>query len=89
MKKLLFIAAVLLVSTNSFAKDKSKEKNQPNANVKEKAVLEECCTATLTYNGAYVDHRTVCGMITTGDNCNIAKEQLLEAHPEVPRLTES
>jgi len=86
MKKLLFIAGVLLVSTNSFAKDKGKEKNQPSTNVKEKALLE-CCTATLTYNGEYRDHRTVCGMITTGDNCNLAKEQLLAAHPEVPRLT--
>ena len=88
MKKLLFIAAVLLLSTNSFAKDKSKERNQPNANVKEKVVLE-CCTATLTYNGEYRDHRTVCGMVTSGDNCKLAKEQLLAAHPEVPRITAS
>lgn len=87
MKNLLFIAGMVLISTSTFAKEKSKEKNQPNTNVKEKAVLE-CCTATLTYNGEYRDHRTVCGMITSGDNCNVAKEQLLAAHPEVKAFTQ-
>jgi hypothetical protein len=86
MKKLLFIAGLVLIGVNGFANEKSKENNQPNANVKDKVVLE-CCTATLTYYGEYIDHRTVCGMITTGDNCTVAKEQLLAAHPEVPRLT--
>jgi hypothetical protein len=86
MKKLLFIGGVLLVSTNSFAKEKNKEKKLPTTNVKEHLV-SECCTATLTYNGKYKDHREVCGMLTTGDNCNVAKEQLLAAYPEVPRLT--
>lgn len=86
MKKLLFIAGALLFGVSGFANQKSKENNQPNANVKDKVVLE-CCTATLTYNGEYRDHRTVCGMITSGDNCKLAKEQLLAAHPEVPRLT--
>ncbi|MBG6063490.1 hypothetical protein IWX83_003300 [Flavobacterium sp. CG_9.1] len=83
MKKLLFIAAVLLISVNGFANAKEEiTKENPKVND-----VSSCCTATLTYNGIYVDHREVCGMITTGDNCNVAKEQLLAAHPEVPRIT--
>lgn len=79
MKKLLFIAGLLLIGVNGFANEKEQiTKQNPKVNDD-----SSCCTATLTYNGKYKDHREVCGMVTTGDNCNVAKEQLLAAHPEV------
>lgn len=84
MKKLLFIAGLLLIGVNGFAN----EKEQKSQNKKtEENTESNCCTATLTYLGGYVDHREVCGMITTADNCLMAKEELLAAHPEVPRIT--
>lgn len=74
---------MVLLSTSTFAKEKT-EKKATKENKSETVFESQCCTATLTYNGQYVDHRTVCGMITTGDNCNVAVQQLKDAHKELP-----
>ena len=79
MKKLLIVAGMVLLSTGTFAKEKTTKK-ATKENKSETVVESQCCTATLTYNGAYVDSRTVCGMITTGDNCNVAAQQLRAAY---------
>lgn len=53
--------------------------------VKEEVVTSECCTATLTFNGDPVDSETVCGFITTADNCAIANDKLLDRNPEAKK----
>lgn len=77
MRKLFFIASILLVSSGTFANEKEKE-----TLTNKKETVSECCTATLTYNGEIVDQEEVCGMITTGDNCNVAAHNLLLRHPD-------
>ena len=49
---------------------------------REKETESQCCTAYLTRNGVEIDHAEVCGMITTGDNCNMAAHQLLVKYPD-------
>ncbi|NHN26976.1 hypothetical protein FIA58_014930 [Flavobacterium jejuense] len=75
MKKLILALTLSLIVNGLYAENKKKE-------IKKKEVASDCCTATLTYNGQYVDHETVCGFITTGDNCQVAKDKLLKRHPE-------
>lgn len=71
------------MTSGIFANNKKTEK-------KEIQTSYQCCTATLTYNGEPVDSETVCGMITQGDNCTVAKNKLLDRNPEAKKaLSES
>lgn len=79
MKKVFFIASIFLVaSSTSFAIEKEKKEEK----TEQKEIVSDCCTATLTYNGQEVDRETICGMISTGDNCNMAAHNLLLRHPD-------
>lgn len=65
------------MSSSTIANEKEKE-----TLTNKKETVSECCTATLTDNGKEVDKETICGLITTGDNCNMAAHKLLERHPD-------
>nr|WP_315144817.1 hypothetical protein [uncultured Flavobacterium sp.] len=69
------------MSTIVFANGKINEKVVIKPSSK-KTTESQCCTATLTYNGVYKDHITVCDMITTGDNCKVAAHKLLLKYPD-------
>ena len=73
MKKIILVLGLSMITFGSFANEIKVDKK----NEKESLKTSQCCTATLTYNGVPVDSETVCGFITTGDNCQIAKEKLL------------
>ncbi|WP_353170081.1 hypothetical protein [Flavobacterium sp.] len=77
MKKSFLVLGLSMITFGSFANEIKVDKN----NEKESLKNSECCTATLTYNGVPVDSETVCGFITTGDNCQIAKDKLLDRNP--------
>lgn len=76
MKKLLFMGLILM-SAGAFASNEKTEVKKSEKKVTEKKVKKgeglECCTATLTYNGKYVDSATFCGAPTQGGNCQMAQ----------------
>lgn len=81
MKKLFLVLGLSMICNFALASNDSKENNNEKPQLK----TSECCTATLTYNGVPVDSETVCGFITTGDNCQIAKNKLLDRNPQAKK----
>lgn len=93
MKKILFLAVAFFATNFAFANFESIsidvleceeviENFTDDFNVE---VVSGCCTATLYYNGQYVDHVTICSMPTMGGNCRMATEQLLDRNPEAKK----
>lgn len=90
MKKLILILGLSLMTTGAFAgnseKEKSSEKKEnknSSKTTKTEKVGTKCCTATLTYNGQYVDHETVClDEVFIAVACESAKRKVLARHLE-------
>lgn len=51
-------------------------------NIEEAKITNTCCTATLTYNGQYVDHQESCSAgFTYEQNCAFAQAAVLKRNP--------
>jgi hypothetical protein len=70
-----------MITFGSFANEIKVDKN----NEKQQLKTIDCCTATLTYNGAPVDSQTFCMMNTTAGNCKEAERILLDRNPEAKK----
>jgi hypothetical protein len=80
MKRIFFVLGLSLISTGVFANDIAEEKNTKEKETEKKEAYS-CCTATLTYNGQYVDSQTVCSSFPVYDNCQAARNALLDRNP--------
>lgn len=80
MKKLFFVLGLSLMTSSIFANELKEEATIENKTA-EVAVVG-CCTATLTYNGQYVDHAESCSTeLTTEQNCAVARRDVLKRNP--------
>ena len=74
------------MTTGAFAGNSEKEEKNETAISKKEISTVGCCTATLTYNGFYVDHVESCNpMLSTQGNCASASETLLDRNPEAKK----
>ena len=81
------ILGLSLMTTGAFAENSEKEKAIEKKEIKKTSETEKvgtkCCTATLTYNGQYVDHETVClDEVFIAVACESAKRKVLARHLE-------
>jgi hypothetical protein len=80
MKKLFFVFGLSLMTSGVFANELKEEVNVENK--KAEVAIVGCCTATLTYNGQYVDHAESCSTeLTTEQNCAFARRDVLRRNP--------
>jgi len=82
MKKLLFIANALLLTTFLFAAENVKSNEVENEQKEtSKEVFFGCCTATITYQGEYFDSAESCGVGPGASYCRDAENKLRGRYP--------
>jgi hypothetical protein len=81
MKKLFMAASLLMLTGGVFANTIAED----TKDCEQKELPVGCCTATLTLNGQYVDHETVCSVFPNYQNCEAARGVLLDRHPDAKK----